>query len=127
MTISIIIFSLSLIAFFMLVMNKSREINTGSPMFKLGSESSDETLLNIWNIIVYTVTHATARSIRHSAYRSVVAVERFVLRQFDRLSSRFSMFGDMVTGRDIPKNRGSVSFFLKNIESHKGKTGSFKK
>ncbi len=37
----------------------------------------------------------------------------------EKVINKFGRAKDMVTGKDLPKNRGAVSFFLKHIESHK--------
>lgn len=128
MTISLTICLVSLFALAMLVFNKNSEMRNGAPIFRVGNENTDETLLNLWNIFVYTATHASVRSIRSLVRSTIIAFERLFINQFEVISKRFAVFGDIVTGRDIPKNRGSVSFFLKNIESRNGtkKTGSIK-
>ncbi len=128
MTISLTICLVSLFALAMLVFNKNSELQKGAPMFRVGNENTDETLLNLWNIFVYTATHASINSIKSMIQSFVLAFERLFINQFEAISKRFAVFGDIVTGRDIPKNRGSVSFFLKNIESRDGikKTGSIK-
>jgi hypothetical protein len=119
MTIALTIFCISLMAVIMLTANKSKEIKSGRAMFSIGSRGSDEWLSEVWNVLAYTITHASVRSIRQLANRSVISVERLVIRQFDRFSHRFAVVGEIVTGRDIPKNRGSVSLFLKKIEHPK--------
>ncbi len=120
MTISLTICVLSLFALATLVWNKNSELSKGAPMFRIGNESTDETLLNLWNIFVYTVTHVSISSMRNLLHSAVIAFERLFINQFENVTRRFAVFGDIVTGRDIPKNRGSVSFFLKNIESREG-------
>jgi hypothetical protein len=119
MTTALTIFAVSLAAIFMLAANKNKEIKTGQPRFKIGGNDSDLWLSEVWNVLVYTITHASVRGIRQVAYRSVISFERLVINQFNRFSHRFALVGEIVTGRDIPKNRGSVSLFLKKIEHPK--------
>lgn len=119
MTTALTIFCISLVAVFILTANKNKEIKTGQAMFSIGGRGSDEWLREVWNVLVYTVTHASVRSMRQLAHRSVISFERMVINQFNRFSHRFAVVGEIVTGRDIPTNRGSVSLFLKKIEHPK--------
>jgi hypothetical protein len=123
MTTALIIFGISFVAVLTLAANKSKEIKTGRPMLSIGGAGSDEWLREVWNVLAYTITHASVRSVRQLTYRSIISFERLVISQFDRFSHRFALVGEIVTGRDIPKNRGSVSLFLKKIE-HPKKTRS---
>lgn len=45
--------------------------------------------------------------------------EKWALALLSRLLNRFGRLRDVVTGKDLPKNKGSVSFFLKHIQHHK--------
>lgn len=51
--------------------------------------------------------------------------ERKALAIVARLLSRFGKVRDVVTGKDLPKNKGSVSFFLNHIANHKSKLGAY--
>lgn len=46
-------------------------------------------------------------------------IEQWGLKMLDRAVNKFGRAKDMVSGKDLPKNKGAVSFFLKHIESHK--------
>ncbi len=119
MTIALTICAASFIALALVILNKSRELSRGAALLRMGSRHTDELISRSWDSFVYTVTHVSVREARHLLYRAVISCEKLFIRQFDKVSGRFAIVGDIVTGRDIPKNRGSVSFFLKNIETRK--------
>lgn len=53
--------------------------------------------------------------------------EKWVLAILSRLLNRFGKLRDVVTGKDLPKNKGSVSFFLKHIQHHKSQLAGYLK
>ena len=88
-------------------------------MFTIGSRSTDSVIATTWNSVVYMITHVSVRSCERIAKQAVFKVERFFISKFEQLGQRFGVVGNMVMGYNLPRNRGSVSFFLKNIEDHK--------
>lgn len=116
---SLILCAISLIAIAAMVKNKQKELSGDKPMFNIGSHSADSVIASTWNSMVYMITHVSVQSCKRLGKQVVHGVERFFISKFEQLSQRFSGVGDMVTGYDLPRNRGSVSFFLKNIEDHK--------
>lgn len=102
-----------------MLLGKAREMRAGKALFSIGSENSDKAVARAYGAFVGRVKAINASSGKRFAVRQVVRAERFVMAQFEKLSRRFGVIGDVVTGRDIPKNKGSVSFFLKNIENVK--------
>ena len=119
MTTTLIICGISFLALASILYSKNKETKTGKRMLPLGSTSSDILLADAWDTFAYTVTHASKQSIKALAQRTIVSVERFFITRFERLGQKFTVVGNTVTGYNLPRNRGSVSFFLKNIESHK--------
>ena len=103
--------------------NKQKEVKTGKAMLKIGSSSTDYALKRLWMTGVDKLSHIHPSNTKQTIQRSMVELEKHIMNMFHRLSHKFSIVGDVVTGRDIPRNRGSVSFFLKNIEDSK-KQGS---
>lgn len=118
MTISLISCAISLAALIVLGANKQKELN-GRHAFKIGNQSTDSRIAMMWNSMVYMVTHVSVQSCRRVAKRAILNTEGFFIKRFENMGNRFSVVGNAVTGYDLPKNRGSVSFFLKNIEDHK--------
>jgi hypothetical protein len=103
----------------LMLSNKQREIRTGKTLLKIGSNNTDYALRRLWVTSLDKLSQVHPSNSKHTIRRSVVELERHIMNVFHRLSHKFSIVGDVVTGRDIPKNRGSVSFFLKNIEDSK--------
>lgn len=53
--------------------------------------------------------------------------EKMALSLLSKLLNRFGKLRDVVTGKDLPKNKGSVSFFLKHIQHHKSQLTGYLK
>lgn len=102
-----------------LYLNKKREVVRGKGFLTIGNERTDQQLLNVYEDISSYASVLRPHALKVFVGRMVVKAEQFAMGIFEKLSRRFSVVGDMVTGKDIPKNRGSVSFFLKNIEDSK--------
>lgn len=102
--------------------NKQRELKTGKSLFNLGTSNIDLALRRLWELSLDKLAHVHPKNSKHTVRRSMVEIEKHIMNIIHRLSHKFSIVGDVVTGRDIPKNRGSVSFFLKNIEDSKKQT-----
>lgn len=107
----------------LMLANKQKEVKTGKAVLKIGSSNTDNALKRLWMTSVDTLSHVHPSNTKQTVQRSMVELEKHIMNVFHRLSHKFSVVGDVVTGRDIPRNRGSVSFFLKNIEDSK-KQGS---
>lgn len=116
-TISILL--ASLIFLVLMLTNKHRELKTGKSLLKVGTSNIDYALRRVWEESKDKLYRVHPSNSRHTLRRSMVELEKHIMNMFHRLSHKFSIVGDVVTGRDIPKNRGSVSFFLKNIEDSK--------
>lgn len=121
MTTSLTIFILSVVASLVLLLNKHRESVYGKPYIAVGTDSTDYAIRRYVDMCMQFARLLRVETIQKHAHRFAVMIERSVLNIMHRLSTRFAIFGDIVTGRDIPKNRGSISFFLKNIEDEKNK------
>jgi hypothetical protein len=114
-TISIV----SLVCILSLFSNKQRELAAGKTLLKIGGANTDYALRRLWSVSVDKLSLIHPDNSRRTLRRSIVEAEKHIMNVFHRLGHKFSVVGDVVTGRDIPKNRGSVSFFLKNIEDSK--------
>lgn len=102
-----------------MLLHKSRELRTGKKLLTLGNHQSDLAIRRLTASIVEISAIAHPENGKSAFRRFIIEIEKIVMNFFYRLSHRFRVVGDVVTGRDIPKNRGSVSFFLKNIEDSK--------
>lgn len=109
----------SLVLMLYILLHKSRELRTGKILLSIGNHQSDLAVRRMKASLAEKAAIAHPENGRSILRRSIIEIEKQSMNLFHRLSHRFSMVGDVVTGRDIPKNRGSVSFFLKNIEDSK--------
>lgn len=113
---------ISLIVIAAMLVNKQREMNGGRALFSVGTSSTDSRIAAMWSSMVYMVTHVSVRSCKKLTRQATLKAEAFFIENFETVARKFSLVGNMVTGYDLPRNRGSVSFFLKNIEDHKRMT-----
>lgn len=109
----------SLLLMLYMLAHKSRELSTGKTLLSIGNSSSDVVVRRLKASILDKAIKIHPDNTKHTARKFIISVENWVMNIFHRLSHKFGVVGDIVTGRDIPKNRGSVSFFLKNIEGSK--------
>lgn len=116
MLIALTILCVSFIAMLVVVWNKSAEMTTGKTMFRISTPERDARIEHWFDRTMYRITHVSYTSLKNKLHDLLVAFESMFLRIFVRLGKRFHTIGDIVRGKNIPKNKGSVSFFLKNIE-----------
>ncbi|MBU3669012.1 MAG: hypothetical protein FGM57_03540 [Candidatus Taylorbacteria bacterium] len=119
MTTALIIFSIATLVAATLLLNKKRELVQGKGFFTVGSPALDRRIADISTDIEIYLIETDSKKIKSYIKRFVMKVENRMLKALHVASQRFEVIGHVVTGRDIPKNRGSVSFFLKNIENDK--------
>lgn len=109
----------SLVLMVYMLLHKNREIRTGRVLVNIGNHQSDLVLQRVAASLVEKAAIAHPNNGKSVLRRCIIVVEKQFMNLFHKLSERFEIVSDVVTGRDIPKNRGSVSFFLKNIEDSK--------
>jgi hypothetical protein len=114
---TLLILSLGISAF--ILWNKKREVEYGEPLLKIGNEKMDQTVYDTTELVIYTATHASVNSTKRIFRKAVISVEKQIITIYRIITDRFINIGDMVTGKSVPKNKGSVSFFLKNVERYK--------
>lgn len=102
-----------------MMLHKSRELRTGKTSLTIGNHQSDLAVRRMAASLAEKAVSVHPSNGKSAVLRFIIEVEKWSMNLFHRLSQRFGAVGDVVTGRDIPKNRGSVSFFLKNIEDSK--------
>ncbi|MES3005957.1 MAG: hypothetical protein V4664_03360 [Patescibacteria group bacterium] len=119
MTTALTILCVSFIAMAVVVWNKNTQMSTGRTNFRISTPERDAHLEQWYNRIMFQITHVSYGSLKKTLHDMLVAVENFFLRIFVRLGKRFHTIGDIVRGKNIPRNKGAVSFFLKNIEESK--------
>ena len=118
MTTSLIIFTAALILCAGVLVNKKRE-SAGGWHVRIGSSSADVFFSKMSQTFKMCMLALELESLKKTSKYALHYVERHVINVIEKLGHRFEIAGHAVMGRNIPKNRGSVSFFLKNIENRK--------
>ena len=117
--ITFVVFIISLSLLVLLFVIKSLEIFYGRKMFlERQFESFDAWIFKILLRIRYWWSHVNFRNIRLISSWIIVNIRRSVVvikRRFDHKQSHFFAKRD----HDVFKNKGSVSFFLKNVSDYK--------
>lgn len=121
MTTTLILSIASFLFIVFMFLNKQRETRTGRNMVKIGNTHVDYAVRRMYVSVSDKVHSLHPSNSWPTIRRGLLMVEKSIMNVFYKLGHKFSIVGEVVTGRDIPKNKGAVSFFLKNIESSKKK------
>ncbi len=117
-----ITFFLSLVGIIFLFWNKQREIVKGQALVRLRF-GSDESMRQRIQSVRLGAKDFPKRAVNITAFYAV----KHGLNAFEKTKKvvypRIAHIVDAVKGRDIPRNRGSVSLFLKHIEEHQKNLG----
>lgn len=123
MTTALIILSVSLVIMAIMIHSKHVELETGKARINLSSAKMDITFIKARHnagLFIKGINYRNIYNISHKflewmEYKFIgIAGKGWVL-----FAPRFKKMSDIVKGKNIPKNKGCVSFFLKNIEEHK--------
>lgn len=116
--ISIIIFSVSLILLWGMLLNKTREMKTGTPFVRFSS--SVDTKLTYQISFWKEFFHKVPRIVFKESFRFIILKgARFFNYVKQKIRPRVAHILDEVRGRGIPKNKGSASLFIQSIKDHK--------
>jgi hypothetical protein len=111
-------FFISLFAIVFLLINKKREIDSGMAFVSFAHANEIHFKQKLEGI--KRTTKEMPKKVAHIA--AFIAVKQGV-KTFEKVKEivypKISHIVDAVKGRDIPKNKGSVSMFLKHIEGYK--------
>ncbi|HEY1037209.1 MAG TPA: hypothetical protein VGE62_01345 [Candidatus Paceibacterota bacterium] len=119
MNLALTIFAVAFVLGAVILLNKRREMSRGKPWFFIGGSELDQAVYDAVEFFIYVTTHASVKRTKMLFRKALLSAEKFFLGAFERIGHRFGIVSDIITGKDLPKNRGSVSFFLKNIEVSK--------
>lgn len=119
MIISLIICACSGIFLAMLLFGKKSELQGGRQLIRVGTPALDQSLEEYYQRQRDFIHSIDREYISQTLHQVAEKVEQWGLNVLDRVINKFGRAKDMVSGKDLPKNRGAVSFFLKHIESHK--------
>jgi hypothetical protein len=79
----------------------------------------DIRLRSAWNRSLTQIRAMNWEYIQEKMHALAEYIEKKALVIVSKVFNRFGRVRDVVTGKDLPKNKGSVSFFLKHIEHHR--------
>lgn len=113
------IFFISLLGILFLFLNKWRELEQGKAFVKV-SWGSDERLKQKIDEVKVKVKALPREALHATAFFTVKHGVNLFEKTKSIIYPRISHIVDALKGRDIPRNRGSVSLFLKYIEEKRG-------
>lgn len=111
--------TLSLLIMLAMIITKSLEISGKKCHIRFSKPEWDWHILRKYHLVRHNVVHIKRESLANFFHRMAKVLELVFIRLARKLEKRFSKLGDMIKGKQVARNRGSVSFFLKNIEDHK--------
>ncbi len=112
-----ITFFLSLLGIIFLFWNKQRELVRGAALVRLRWGSDRDLKQKIENVRL-SAKDLPKRAVNITAFYAVKHGINVFEKTKGVIYPRISHIVDAVKGRHIPRNRGSVSLFLKHIEEH---------
>lgn len=118
MIISLIIFIVSIITIALLWYNKYREARGVLPLVYIGSHDFDKQLSNIKSICTRFIKKIDAEYLKSIFHDIAESTEKFGIIFAEKCINKFTHVRARINNKNIPKNRGSVSFFFKHIEDH---------
>ncbi|MEI6553538.1 MAG: hypothetical protein WCO09_03135 [bacterium] len=110
---------LSLLILVAMMVTKMLELSGKKSHIKFSKPEWDWHILRKYHLVKHNVVHIKRESLANFFHRMAKVLELLFIRLANKLEKRFSKLGDMIRGKQVARNKGSVSFFLKNIEDHK--------
>ena len=104
---------------FVMIGAKMLENSKGKCLLKFSKPEWDWHILKKYHFLRHNVNHVSRESLANFFHKTAKFLGSFLPTLAKKLEKRFSRIGDMIRGRHMVENRGSVSFFLKNIGEHK--------
>ena len=109
----------SLLVILVIITTKFLELSGKKCHIKFSKPEWDWHILRKYHIVRHNVVHIKRESLANFFHRMAKVLELLFIKLARRLEKRFSKLGDMIKGKQVARNRRSVSFFLNNIEDHK--------
>lgn len=113
------IFFISLLGIVFLFLNKWRELELGKAYVRISSQQ-DMRLRKQIDVVVVRVRSLPRQALHAAVFFTIKHAIVIFDRTKQKLYPRIAHIVDALKGRDIPRNRGSVSLFLKYIEENRG-------
>ena len=111
--------SVSFLVMLVMIATKMLELSGKKCHIKFSKPEWDWHILRKYHIVRHNVVHIKRESLANFFHRMAKVLELLFIKLAKKLEKRFSKLGDMIKGKQVARNRGSVSFFLNNIEDHK--------
>ena len=118
MIISLIVFIGSGLFLTTIWYSKRSELNGGRALIHIGSDDRDIKLRSLHNRGRAYIESVDSVYLKNKLHDIAEKSEHFGLKLAEYVVKRFSKIRDAVSGKDIPKNRGLVSFFMGYVDSH---------
>ena len=116
--INLIVFFASLACLVLLFWNKQKELTLGKPLMDL-SFGSDESIKQRIERVRHSTKDLPKRAFHLTAFYTVKHGLNIFEKSKQVVYPKIAHIVDAVKGRDIPRNRGAVSLFLKHIEERR--------
>ena len=111
-----IIFIASTVTALFILANKIGQTNGSRWYIKLHSHEFEHKVINKMGAVWDVVSHSSKATLRSVSAKVLEKMEKFFMKVFFKLFRYINRLSDMVKGKDVPKNKGSASFFLKRID-----------
>ena len=92
------------------------QINGSRWYVRLHSHEFEQKIVSKLGALWDVVKHWFLVTFRALSAKFLEKAEKFFMRAFFKLFRYINKLSDMVKGKDVPKNKGSASFFLKRID-----------
>lgn len=117
MTLATIILIVSLLSICFLLVSKTRELNTGKGIIKI-KEVYNQKVVDVYQKVVIFVRGAPQALLRVLILWILKHFYHLKKKTAEKVYPKIAHLVDAVKGRDLPKNKGSVSFFLEKVKEH---------
>lgn len=111
-----IIFIVSALTASFILINKIGQTNGSGWYIQLHSHEFEHRVINRLGAFWDVVSHWSGATFRSLSAKFLQKIEKFFMKTFFKLFRYINKLSDMVKGKDVPKNKGSASFFLKRID-----------
>lgn len=102
-----------------MIVAKYIENSHGKTFIKFTKPEWDWHIHHKFHLTKHRLTHISRESLADFFHKFAKISELFLVKAGTVIEKKFSKMSDMIRGRRVVKTKGSVSFFLKNIEEHK--------
>jgi len=111
-----IIFIASTITALFILANKIGQISGSRWYVRLHSHEFEHKVINKMGAFWDVISNWFKVTFRVVSAKVLEKLEKFFMKVFFKLFRYINKLSDMVKGKDVPKNKGSASFFLKRID-----------